>query len=158
MEEERMIRMRMWLAISALLAAIPAAAAAQATASAQPAAPAPELVQRSFVYLGHDLRVTILGEAAGTIRVMRGEAGRLDLNGRVVGGLVTTGLEDGSPSELTLASGGASRVDWVLVVPRDVRLSLRLRGQPAATLGTLAPAATWNWAAQPSAITPLPTP
>ncbi len=153
-----MNRMRMWLAISALLAAIPAAAAAQATAGAQPAGPAPERVQRSFVYLGHDLRVTILGDAGGTIQVVRGEGGRLDLSGRVVGGLATVAMADDTRSDLTLSSSGASRIDWVLIVPADVRVSLRSPGQPEATLGTLAPAATWSWAAQRPAITPLPTP
>jgi hypothetical protein len=149
--------MRAFLAVSALLAAIPAAAAAQATGGAQPAASAPEPVQRSFVYLGHDLRVTIAADAAGTIQVVRGEDGRLDLNGRATGGLATAGLANDARDELTLTSSGASRIDWVLAVPRDVRVSLRLPDQPAATLGTLAPSGSWSWAAPRSALTPLPT-
>ena len=155
-----MNRMRTWLAISALLAAIPAAAAAQATAGAQPAGPAPERVQRSFVYLGHDLRVTVLGDAGGTIQVVRGEDGRLDLSGRVVGGLASVAMADDTRSELTLTSSGASRIDWVLIVPTDVRVSLRSPGQPEAGLGPLPPPppGAGPRSARPSRRCPTPAP
>ncbi len=125
---------------------------------AQQAAPEyqPATTQRAFVFLEDELRVTIAGEAAGTIQVMRGEQGRIDLTARGVGAAPAAGLLGGTPSELTLASAGATRTDYVLVVPADVRVTIRRAGHPGVTMGTLDREARWSWPAQPGATPELP--
>ncbi len=146
--------MRTWqLVLMAVTLALPATAAAQAAA---PPEVQPATLQRAFVFIESELRVTIAGEAPGTIQVVRGELGRIDLTARGMGALPAAGLVGGTPSELTLASAGATRTDYVLVVPADVRVTISRAGQPGVTLGTLDRQARWSWPAQATAVPELP--
>lgn len=140
-----------WFMAAALVAGLPAAAATQSAGGAAPAPPATESLQRSYVFLSNQLAVTVTGDAPGSIQVLRGENGRLDVSGRALGGLPAAALVSDIVPELTLAAAGSARVQYVLVVPADARVSLRLPGRPAAeTLGTLDRAATWTWPASPA--------
>ncbi len=145
------------LLVGAALAGGPAAAAAQAPA-AQAAPAAADLMQRAFTFIGTELRVTIAGNAPGTIQVLRGEPGVIGLTTRVVGGLPTAALApDAEPGHLTLSSGTAARVDYVLTVPTGTYVSVHLPGFPSATLGAEEEQAAWSWAGQPGPdIKPLP--
>ncbi len=145
--------MRGWqiVLVGAVLALPVGARAQQAAPEYQPAT-----MQRAFVFLEDELRVTIAGEAAGTIQVVRGEQGRIDLTARGAGGAPAAGLVGGSPSELTLASAGATRADYVLVVPADVRVTIARAGQPGVTMGTLDREARWSWPAQATPTPELP--
>ncbi len=146
--------MRTWqLILVAAALVLPNALAAQ---EAAPPEAYPATFQRAFVFLDSDLRITIAGEAAGTIQLVRGEAGRIDLTARGVGSMPAAGLVGGSPSELTLTSAGATRADYVLVVPGDVRVTVSRAGQPGVTLGTLDREARWSWPAQTTPTPELP--
>ncbi len=148
--------MRTWQGVLlAATLALPTAAAAQ---QAAPAEVQPETLQRAFVFLDNDLRVTIAGEAPGTIQVVRGEVGRIDLTARGAGALPAAGLVGGTPAELTLASGGAIRAEYTLVVPPDVRVTISRTGQPGVTLGTLDREGRWSWPAQARLTPELPHP
>jgi len=133
--------------------ALPGAATAQQAAPAQAQA---STMQRAFVFLDDELRVTIAGEAAGTIQVVRGEQGRIDLTASGIGASPAAGLSGNTPSELTLASAGATRADYVLVVPADVRVTISRAGHPGVTLGTLDREARWSWPAEPAPTPALP--
>ena len=148
--------MRKWqVALVGAALAFPVGMAAQEAAPVAALAGA-RTVQRAFVFLDGDLRVTIAGEAPGTIQVVRGEQGRIDLTARGTGAAPAAGLSGGTPSELTLASSGASRADYVLVVPTDVRVTIARAGQPGVTMGTLDRQARWSWPAQPTPTPELP--
>ncbi len=152
--------MKAWsiMLVSAALAGLPAAAAAQAPGGAQAAPAAAELMQRTFTFIGTELRVTIAGSAAGTIQVVRGQSGVIALTTRGTGGLPTASLtSDAEPGQLTLSSGTAARVDYVLAVPAGTYVSVHLPGHPAATLGAQEDHAAWSWPGQPGPeIQPLP--
>ncbi len=145
--------MRGWqvVLVGAALALPVGVGAQQPAPEAQPAT-----MQRAFVFLDDELRVTIAGEAGGTIQVMRGEQGRIDLTARGMGAAPAAGLVGGTPSELTLASAGAARADYVLVVPADVRVTVNRAGHPGVTMGTLDREARWSWPAQPANTPELP--
>lgn len=146
------------LLMGAALAGGPAAASAQAPGAAQAAPAAADLMQRAFTFIGTELRVTVAGSAPGTIQVLRGEPGIIGLSTRTVGGLPTAALApDAEPGHLTLSSGTAARVDYVLTVPNGTYVSVHLPGFPSATLGAEEEQAAWSWSAQPGPdIKPLP--
>jgi len=152
--ERREVAMRRWRAVLVGAAlALPGATMAQQPA---PREPHPATLQRAFVFLDDALRVTIAGEAPGTIQVVRGERGRIDLTARGLGASPAAGLTGDTPSELTLVSAGAARADYVLVVPADVRVTISRAGHPGVTLGTLDREARWSWPAQPARTAELP--
>lgn len=116
--------------------------------SGQAAPAATESLERTFPFVGNELRVTISGPGAGTLRVARGELGQAGLVARSAGGVPAANLEE-SPgrTELTLDSGPAARVDYVLTIPAQARLTVRLAGRPGATLSQLDQAGGWTWPA-----------
>lgn len=152
--------MRGWrmLLVGAVLAGWPVAATAQAPGAAQPAPVAADLVQQTFTFIGTELRVTIAGAAGGTIQLVRGAPGMLALRARAVGGLPSAALvPQAEPGELTLTSGTATRVDYVLTVPQNAYVSVHLPGHPAATLGSNEERGAWTWPPQPGPVLkPLP--
>lgn len=106
---------------------------------------------RSFPFVGNELRVTIHGAAAGRLHVVRGEMGTVNVFSRATGGLAL-GVLDGpiDQGEMTLESGPASRVDYVLTIPAETRLTVRVAGHPGATLSPLDMTGNWSWGAQPA--------
>ena len=124
----------------------------------QAAPAAPESLQRTFTFVGNDLRVTIAGPGAGTLRVNRGEVGQISVVARSAGGVPAAALAEApGRSEMSLDSGAAGRVDYVLTIPADARLSVRLAGRPAATLSPVDQSGGWSWPAHTAEpLQPLP--
>jgi hypothetical protein len=147
------------LLLGAALAVLPGTLAAQQStdAGAQAAPAVARTLERSFTYLGSDLRVTISSGAPGTIELMRGDAGILRLTASASGGLPGAGFDASqTTAELTLSAPGAEKVDYLLEVPTDVRVTVRVAGQPGVTMGTLDRTASWRWQARPSTLQALP--
>ncbi len=152
-----MRRMEAVLVAAVLVAGLGMGGASLAAQGTQ-AAPGAEALQRTFTFVGNELRVTISGPGAGTLRVARGEVGQVGLVARAADGVPAAALQDAAGrSEMTLDSGPAARVDYVLTIPADTRLSVRLAGRPAASLSTLEQAGGWSWPAH-SAEAPQPLP
>lgn len=119
------------LAIAAL-AATPAAAAAQ------------DLSGGIYAFFDRQLAIEVEPVAPGTLHVIRGRAGRLEVNGRSVGGFAAYGLTGHTRDRLQLTPVGAERVEYMVVVPEHVRVRLHL---PDGIVDVPArePATTWQW-------------
>jgi hypothetical protein len=153
-----------WQATTAAAVVLTAVCAASLAAqnapgsNAQASPAAVESLDRTFPFVGNQLRVTISGPAAGTLRVARGDLGEVGVVARATGGVPAAALDQSTgQSEMTLDSGPATRVDYVLTLPGDARLDVRLAGRPAASLSPIEQNGGWSWPAQAAApLQPLP--
>lgn len=119
-------------------AALPATAAAQTQDT--------ETIRRTYTFLGDRLSVRVDGAVPGTLRVIRGESGRIEVAGRVRHGLAGFGLSSRNGHVLHLTAVGGEHADYILVVPDAVRVEIRLPGKSVAeVVGAFQDAASFRW-------------
>src|SRR5690606_41420658 len=68
-----------------------------------------EITRRTFTFLGERLTITLTVDAPGTLRVIRGEARRLEVIARAEDGFVDAGLAARPPDELCPPAPRAAR-------------------------------------------------
>jgi hypothetical protein len=129
---EELIMKTLWTLL--LAAALPAAAAAQE-----------DVNRRSYNFLENHLRIDVLAEAAGSLHVVRGEHGRLEVAGRTAEGFTGSALGGRYTRELRLTAVGAESVEYLVVVPEHVTVRVHLPDGTGADLGTGVPGASWSW-------------
>lgn len=102
-----------------------------------------EVVRDAYTFLGSALDVDVATEAPGRIRFIRGGRSRVEVSGRALDGFATAAL---ATRRLTLTSLGADRVDFIVVVPEHVRVSVRFAGSSRTEqFGSLSRSATFTW-------------
>lgn len=123
-----------------------AAAAAAAPALATPAAAQQDVMRDAFGFFGSALDVRIESEAPGRVRIMRGQRSRIEVAGRAPNGFTSAALGGHGVRRLTLTALGGDRVDFIVVVPEDVRVRLYRPGTDGSELfGALSETATYRW-------------
>lgn len=106
-----------------------------------------DTVRRVYTFLGSRLSIRIDAEVPGTVRLIRGETGRIEVTGRAPRGIPGFGLSDRVVDELRMTVVGGERVDYIVVVPEAVRVEVRLPDRHVAeVLGAHQDAATYRWA------------
>lgn len=79
---------------------------------------------------------------------MRGRAGQIEVTARALGGIARAGLAGDEASELTLTTVGADEVDYLVIVPEDLRVNIKLPDRHASEVfGTLQDVGTYVWEA-----------
>ena len=115
-------------------------------ASAAPARAQQDVMRDAYGFHGSSLEVDVATEAAGRIQLIRGQRSRIEVAGRAPNGFTSASLGGHGVRRLTLTSLGADRVDFVVVVPEDVRVRVRWPGSARSELfGTLSDAVTYAW-------------
>lgn len=122
------------------------AAAAAAPALATPAAAQQDVMRDAFGFFGSALDVRIESEAPGRVRIMRGQRSRIEVAGRAPNGFTSAALGGHGVRRLTLTALGGDRVDFIVVVPEDVRVRVYRPGTDGSELfGALSETATYRW-------------
>ncbi|MGQ0814124.1 MAG: hypothetical protein ACT4O1_06625 [Gemmatimonadota bacterium] len=103
--------------------------------------------RRLFTFLADEVTVEVNAESEGTLHVVRGERGRLDVSGRVLGGLSAFALGGRDGSVLRLTAVGGDNADFIVVVPEDTYLRVRLPNRKNGDLGSTRPGGTFKWPA-----------
>jgi hypothetical protein len=104
-------------------------------------------VERGFFTLvGNDLTIEVDAAAPGTLLVLRGEIGRVQVRARALGGLAGFSFSDRGRARLHLSGAAAESLAYVVVVPTRARVTVRLpdRHLPE-TMRTLQSTATFRW-------------
>lgn len=117
-------------------------------ASAQSA----DVVRRSYTFVATELEIHVVASTPGRLRLMHGGWGEVDVTGRSQDGIVATALgdENGTDGVLTLTCLGGSRADFIVVVPPEVRVRIRLPGQTTASVfDRTHDVTTYPWPARP---------
>jgi hypothetical protein len=113
-----------------------------------------EIDRALFTFGKTTLTVDVAVDIDGTLRVIRGQRGEIRVVARAADGFADFGLKDRRGNVLQLTAIGTDRVDFIVVVPENVRLRVRLPDRPVAeTFGMNQPVGTFSWSA-----TPLPAP
>jgi hypothetical protein len=116
--------------------ALPAAGAAQQN----------EVRHERLTFVGTELTIHLLTDAPGSLRLIHGQPGQIEVTARAPGGVAGFGLAGEDRGRLELTAAGAQQVDYVVVVPSDARVHIRLPGDLAAKpFGTLQRTAIYRW-------------
>lgn len=127
-----------------IVIALAVAGVAAALTPSDAAARQSDVVRRSYPFLGDRLIVHVTAEAPGTLRVIRGHRGQIEVAGRSNDGFVGFGIADQPVRQLRLTAVGDGRVDYLVVVPEEVRLSVQLP-ERTAELSPRQASASYEW-------------
>lgn len=85
-----------------------------------------QVARQNFGFATSRLTIHVDAEVAGTLRLIRGGYGNVSVASRTDRGFTTAGLAEGR--ELTLTATGPGAVDYLVAVPQDVWVRVRLPG------------------------------
>jgi hypothetical protein len=115
-------------------------------ASTSPALAQQDVMRDVYGFFGSSLEVDVAAEAPGRIRLIRGRRSRIEVAGRSPDGFTSAALGGRGVRRLTLTALGSEPVDFVVVVPEDVRVRVNWQGSARSELfGALAQTATYAW-------------
>jgi hypothetical protein len=117
---------------------------------AAPAAAQHDVARRSFNFFDNTLTIQVISESSGSLRIMRGEEGRLEVAARTPDGIPAATLGGRDGDELRLTSVGANPVTFVVSVPEDVRVRVLLPDRKNLEIASTRPAASYAWGATPA--------
>ncbi|MDX1673246.1 MAG: hypothetical protein R3314_00485 [Longimicrobiales bacterium] len=119
-----------------------------------------QVAREQFVYVGTRLTIDVDVDAAGTLRLIRGEPGSVRIASRAQRGFTSSGLAD--DDRLTLSAAGPGPVDYLVAVPENVWVSVRLPGRGLGQNVARGRTGSWEWETRdrsPGGISaPLPRP
>jgi hypothetical protein len=114
-----------------------------------------QVARDQFAFAGSRLTIRVEAESAGSLRLIRGASGSVQVAGRAHRGFVAAGLS--SDEELTLSSVGPGPVDYLVSVPEDVWISVRLPGRYSGeSVGGRTRSRTFEWTRAAPAPDPVP--
>ena len=85
-----------------------------------------DVTRRSYTFLEDRLVVAVHAEAPGELQVVRGQRGRVEVAARSRDGFAGFGLGGDYTRQLRLTAVGSERVQYVVVVPEHVAVSVQL--------------------------------
>lgn len=98
-------------------------------ADAQAVAISPDATRHVYTFLQDRLEVRVVGVPAGSVRLLRGAPGELEVVGRAPNGIAGSGLERDGTERLNLGAVGADEAVFLVVVPAHVRVRVELPGE-----------------------------
>jgi hypothetical protein len=114
--------------------------------------------RRSFPFFDAHLTIEVHAAGAGTLEVLRGGRGRVEVTGRTEDGILAFGVPRTTGGPLRLSAAGGAAVRYVVVVPEGVLVNVQLPDQPNLMPGAAYPMDVYRWGATPSeayGITPV---
>jgi hypothetical protein len=99
-----------------------------------------------LTFIGNTLEIEVLVEVPGTLRLIQGRLGEVDVTARALSGIAGAALSGADHATLQLSAVGAERVEYLVAVPEGAQVRIRLPGRPLVeTLGTLQKTAVYTW-------------
>lgn len=105
------------------------------------------VARRLFTFLDDEVTVEVSAESEGRLQVVRGEPGRIDVAARVPGGVSSFALGGPFGTTLRLVAVGGENADFIVVVPEDTYLRVRLPNRKNGNLGSSGRGGTFTWPA-----------
>lgn len=102
-----------------------------------------QVAREQFTFVGTRLMIQVEADAPGTLRLIRGQPGTVRVASRAQEGFTTSGLAE--DDRLTLTAAGDGPVDYLVAVPENVWVDVRLPGWVAGRSVARGRAATWDW-------------
>lgn len=115
-------------------------------ALAAPARAQDDVMRDVYRFQGSALEVDVSTDLPGRLRMVRGQRSRIEVSGRAPDGFTSAALGGTGVRRLALTSMGGERVDFVVVVPEDVRVRVNWLGSNRSELfGPLSDHAVYDW-------------
>ena len=112
------------------------------------------VARREFPFFDHHLTIEVDAEIPGKLQVVRGEIGRIEAAGRVPGGIATFALGGREGDRLRVSALGGEEASFVVVVPEDASVRVRLPNRDAHHVNTLSSGGTYSWQGKQSSMRP----
>lgn len=104
-----------------------------------------DLSRRQFTFLDNILTIEVVADMPGQLQVVRGENGRLDVAGRVPGGIPAFALGGREENVLRLTAVGGNHADFVVIVPEDAMVKVKLPERDWKRVGMNDPNGVYSW-------------
>lgn len=101
--------------------------------------------RRAFTFLENNVTVEITADVPGTLQIVRGQEGIIDVAARVPGGLSSFALGGQYSDKLRLTAVGGRSAEFIVVVPEQTYVRIRLPNRKAGELGSTRPGGTFRW-------------
>ena len=105
----------------------------------------PGVSRRMFTFLDNTLTVEVVANTPGTLQIVRGEAGIVDVAARVAGGVSSAALGGREENALRLTAVGGNKADFIVVVPEDAQVRVKLPNKKGSEIGATRPGGTFTW-------------
>ncbi|MFO7893731.1 MAG: hypothetical protein R6U63_08355 [Longimicrobiales bacterium] len=102
-----------------------------------------QVAREQFGFAGTRLDIHVDVEAPGSLRLIRGGFGSVRVTSRAQEGFTTSGLAD--HDRLTLSAVGAGPVDYLVTVPENVWVAVRLPGSTRSDAVARGRTGGWEW-------------
>lgn len=102
-----------------------------------------QVAREQFVFVGSRLSIQVDVEAPGSLRLIRGEPGSVHVASRAQEGFTSSGLS--TDRHLTLSAAGAGPVDYLVAVPENAWVEVRLPGRSWSERVARGKTGTWDW-------------
>ena len=125
---------------------------------------AQELVvaRREFPFFDNHLTIEVETLLPGQLQVVRGEPGRIEAAGNVHGGIASFALGGHEGDRLRATALGGERVDFVIIVPEDATVRVRLPDRNTHQVTTMSSGGTYSWKGaeveKPTTVIAMPAP
>ena len=120
---------------------------------------AQEVTRQAYAFVNNDLTIEVVADVPGRLRLARGQPGLLEVAARAADGIAAFGLGGEDRSRLRLTAVGAEQVEYVVIVPEEVRVRVQLPDRPVnEVFSTFDAAAEYAWRSAPAASPPPPSP
>jgi hypothetical protein len=106
-----------------------------------------DVSRRAYPFLDERLLVLVETEVPGTLRVVRGGRGQVEVAGRARDGFVGFGMGGEVSRQLRLTAVGGGNVEYLIVVPDRVRVSVQLPDRQGTDVAPRQQSAVFRWGA-----------
>jgi hypothetical protein len=105
----------------------------------------PGVSHRAFTFLDNTLTVEVIASAPGTLQIVRGEAGIVNVAAHVAGGISTAALGGREENALRLTAVGGDKASFIVEVPEDAHVRVKLPNKKGSEIGATRPGGTFTW-------------
>jgi hypothetical protein len=103
------------------------------------------LSRRQFPFFDNSLTVEVVADMPGQLQVIRGEAGRIEVAGRVPGGIPAFALGGREGDKLRLTAIGGEHADFVVIIPEDATVRVQLPDRHGHQVKSLQRSGKYTW-------------
>lgn len=102
-----------------------------------------QVAREQFPFAGTRITIQVDTDAPGTLRLIRGEPGSVRVASRAGEGFTSSGLAE--DDRLTLSAAGAGPVDYLVAIPENVWVDVRLPGRVMSRSVARGQSGSWEW-------------
>lgn len=107
------------------------------------------VTRRSFTFFDSNLDIDIQATAAGQLQIVRGERGKVEVAAHAAEGIASFGLASEQGSVLTLTALGTNQAEYIVVVPEETAVRVRVPGRASWSSASGTGTARFRWDAIP---------